>query len=225
MGELTAQELITEGGLLAGRDDLGARLAVQLPMWLDSVAVSWPWPMLKKTATGLALPAGSTYLSLGRTGLVTDRISRIIDNVWCYTSDFVNRQRVRIRSSPSEPTNSIRDTTVNRGMPTEARVSETSAGVWRWEPSPVPDVAYLLALDYSYMPTWGGLSAVPWYPNDATIMQAVAMMALAFADGPDQASTRAQQAQVNAMLAADRIRFGQAVGENDTLKLNLNYFR
>lgn len=223
MGEKTALTLVREGGLLAGRDDLEARLLVRLPMWLDSVAMSWPWPVLKKTATGLSLPAGTTALTLGRTGVIADRIGRIVDNVWAYTADYRTRQRVRVTRVPAEPVNAIYNPTSNLGIPTSARIAKTSAGVWSFQPTPIPDQNYLLVLDYLYIPPFVSSSPV-WYENDMTVLAAVQAMALEHADGVEAKSTLAAQQAVAMMLAQDKVRFGQAPGENDQMQLDDSVF-
>lgn len=224
MGEKTAQQLITEGGLLAGRDDQGDRILQILPMWLDSMAQSWPWPVLKKTATSVALGGGATSLTLGRTGVITDRISRVLDNVWVYTSDYKTRGRVRIREAGRGEPYAIFDPATNTGMPTEARVAKTSMGVWTLQPWPIPDKAYVLAIDYIYMPAFGGSGVAVWYENDFTTLNAIRAMVLEEVDGPEQRSTQAAWQEVTSMAANDRLRYGQAPGQNDTLQLDDSVF-
>ena len=224
MGELTATEIITEAGLLAGRDDLAQRMHVLFPRWLDSVAKSWPWPILKKQASNIALPAGTTSLTIGRSGVVTDRVSRIPDNMWCYTADKRTRGRVRVRRQPTMPINQITDTSLSQGMPTACKLSMTSLGAqWTLEPYPVPEQSYLLAFDYYYYPSYSSGSAV-WYENDLTSIHAVMALILEHADGPEQKSTIAAQQTLGQMVAQDRMRFGLTDGINDQMQLDDSVF-
>ena len=226
MGELTATQIITEGGLLAGRDDLTARMQVLFPAWLDSVAVSWPWPVLKRLASGVTLPAGTSSLTIGSVAPVTDRVTRIYDNVWCYTADMKTRGRVRIRRQPTMPVNQITDTASSRAMPTDVRVSQSSsiyARQWVMEFYPVPDQTYLLAFDYAALPTVN-LAAPVWYENDITSIHAVAALILEHADGVEQKSAMAAQSAVAQMVAQDRMRFGLAPGINDQMALDDSVF-
>lgn len=224
MGELTATEIVNEAGLLAGRDDLSARMHVLFPRWLDSIALSWPWPILRKQASGISLPAGTASLTIGRSGAVTDRVARILDNVWCYTSDLRTRGRVRIQRQPSMPINQITDTAQSLGMPASVKVSKTSLNAqWLMEPYPVPDQSYLLAFDYLHLPTYAAGSPV-WYENDLTSIHAVVALILEHADGPEQKSTIAAQQSLSQMLAQDRMRSGIVPGINDQVQLDDSVF-
>ena len=68
-------------------------------------------------------------------------------------------------------------------------------------------------------------SDVPWYPNDETMVQAVAFKNHEFYDGKDAPVTQAAQQMLASLVANDRIRYGSVTGINDNLILDPTRFR
>lgn len=221
MAQLTRDQVVSEGQLLAGRDDNAVASATWLQRWLDSVAASWPWPLLMTEATGIALVSGATSLALGNgSGGITPKILKINDNVHLYDSTRTFRKRLRIRHQLSTPSDRIGPTT-NTGTPANARIFNTSFGVWTLYFEPTPERDYLLTIPYLVVPaamTTG--SDVPWYPNDETMVQVVAFKNHEFYDGKDAPVTRAAQEMLAGMVASDRVRYGAATGVNDYMILD-----
>jgi len=226
MGRLTRDEVVSEGQLLAGRDDNATASAKWLQRWLDSIAAAWPWPQLQTEAIGINLPSGTTLLTLGAgSGGITALIQKVLDNVWCYTTDRTARKRVRIRHQLSDPGDRIQPTSMI-GFPGSARLFYSAHGQWQLSFDAVPDKDYLLTIPYLLLPA--AMSAgtdIPWYPNDETMVQAVAFKNHEFYDGKDAPVTQAAQAQLAALVANDRIRFGTVTGINDALILDPTVFK
>lgn len=219
MGQNTRLQILTEGGLLGQRDNIAAQTAPWLQRWLDSVAASWAWPMLKTEAVGIACSTASVVLGGGSGGIST-KILKILDNIWLYDSNRTIQQRLRIRTQLTQPRDRISPTTY-KGLPTQCRVFETSFGVWTLYFDPAPDRAYLMTLPYLQLPA--ALAAdtdIPWYPNDETMVQAVAFKVHEFYDGKSDPLTIAAQQGLAQRVAEDRLRYGQVNGVNDLLQLN-----
>lgn len=226
MGVKTVDTIISEGLLLGGNDAITARALVWLQGWLDSQAAAWPWPALIREATSVAVAAGDTSITVGdgNSG-ITNKILRILDNVWMWKSDYTSRRRLRIVHQLSEPAATY-DSAVGRAMPSELRLLQSQFGRWQLQPWPRPDGAYNLLFDYVELPAALQLSAaqVPWYPSDATMIQLVATECMKYDDGPT-AEWRLAAQQLGEMVHHDRMRYGSAPGINDVVQLNPNVFR
>lgn len=226
MGQMTRVDIINEGMLLAGRDDIGDRAAIWLQTWLDSVANSWPWPQNVREKYTVTVPQGATTLSLGNgDNGVTAKILRIFDNCWLYTSTYQQRQQLRIRQFLTQPEGTY-DPARTVGQPTEARISQPNGfGKYSLTFYPIPEKDYLMVFDYLELPaTLGGDGEIPWYPNDITMIQFVTARCMLFDDGPTGAY-QAALAEVADMLKADRIRYGTIPGQNDVMQLDSAVFR
>lgn len=221
MAQLTRDQIVSEGQLLAGRDDNATASAAWLQRWLDSVAASWPWPILQGEEIGVALNAGSTSLSYGG----TPKLHKILDNVWLYDSTKTYRRRIRIRHQLSMPSDRIQENT-HIGTPSNARLFTSAFGLWTFYFDYIPDKNYLLTIPFIIVPD--AMSAgtdVPWYPNDETMVQVVAFKNHEFYDGKDAPVTQAAQQMLAGLVANDRIRYGAVTGVNDHLQLDPTYFR
>lgn len=226
MGSNTRDQIVSEGQLLAGRDDMATQGATWLQRWLDSIAASWRWPLLQTEITGVALSAGATSLTIGDgdNGVAT-KILTIRDNVWVYDSTRSSRARARIKHQLSVPTDSISPTT-HTGRPQSIRVFASSFGKWILRFDPTPDQNYLLSIPYNFIPvalTTG--SEIPWYPNDETMVQAVAFKVSEYHNGKDSGVTQAFQEALAGMVSNDRIRYGSVDGINDSLILSPSVFK
>lgn len=226
MARLTRDEIVSEGQLLAGRDDNATASANWLQRWLDSVATSWPWPLLQTEATGIALASGLNTLTLGDgSGGITLKMNKLLDNIWLYDSTRTFRRRLRIRHQLSSPHDRIGPTD-QTGTPTEVRLFNVTHGQWTLYFDYITDKAYLLTIPYILVPAaLASGSSVPWYPNDETMVQAVAFKNHEFYDGKDAPVTVAAQQMLASLVANDRIRFGSVNGVNDQLALDPTVFR
>lgn len=226
MAQLTRDQIVSEGQLLAGRDDNATASASWLQRWLDAVAASWPWPILQTEATGIALASGATSLVLGNgSGGITPKIQKLLDNVWLYDSTRTFKKRLRLRHQLSAPGDRIGPTD-NTGTPITARLFTSAYGVWTMYFEPTPERDYLLTIPYITLPaamTTG--SDVPWYPNDETMVQVVAFKNHEFYDGKDAPTTQAAQQMLAGLAANDRIRYGAITGVNDFLPLDPSVFK
>lgn len=226
MGTMTRLQIVTEGMLLAGRDDIAVRANSWLQTWLDSVAAKWPWPMLLKEKLNVAVTGGAQTVTIGADGSggVTNKIIRILDNNWLYTSDYRSRRRLRIPQYNTMP-GQIIDPATSASMPTEMRIGQAAAGQFILEFSPIPNQNYLLSMDYLEQPAaLAGDSSVPWYPNDQTMIDYIAARTMKFDDGPTNAYQVAI-GEVADQLKADCIRYGAIKGQNDQLLLDQSVYK
>ena len=226
MGSNTRDQLVSEGQLLAGRDDMATQCATWLQRWLDSVAASWRWPALQQEAVNVNLPAGTTALTVGNGSAgITDKILVIHDNVWIYETSRNGRQRVRIKHQLSSPVDSTSPANYT-GKPQSIRVFASTFGKWILKPDPTPDQAYLITVPYNYVPI--ALTAgtdIPWYPNDETMVQAIAFKVSEYHNGKDASVTQAFQEALAGMVSNDRMRYGSVPGINDSMILSPSVFR
>jgi hypothetical protein len=220
MGRLTRDQIVSEGQLLAGRDDNATASASWLQRWLDSVASSWPWPILQQEQSGVALGTGVSSITVG-----TGTHQKILDNIWLYDSTKMFRRRLRIKHQMSIPDDVILPSTAT-GTPTALRIFASTFGVWTLKFDMIPDKDYLLTIPYLQWPTaLASGSDVPWYPNDETMVQVVAFKNHEFYDGKDSPVTQAAQQMLAGLVTADRMRFGAITGVNDQLVLDPTVFR
>lgn len=226
MGVMTRGDIVTEGLLIAGRDDLSDRANVWLQIWLNSVAASWPWPQLLNQRSGIPLLSGEFLVDVGNgNGGVTNPILRVIDNIWIYTADKRQRGRVRLKQRHSEPA-VIRNLVTETGLPSECIINPGGFGVWQLLFRPTADRDYLLVMDTIEQQAQLTTDAeIPWYPNDATMIQLVAAEAMKFDDGPDSEAFQAQAGQLTGMTANDRMRYGAYPGINDMMQLDPSVYR
>ena len=233
MGSQTRGQLVTEALLTAGDPSLVARAQNALNSKLRGVYMSWPWPFLKARATGVPLGQGVQSINFGLGGSgVTLEVQRIIDPIFQYTSTFTNQSRPRIR--PDYGGDLWQDEVVNNpatfiGQPSQFKVVAGSTwGAWILKPTPFPDKAYLLAIDYIFQPAdialgTSGDSVQPTYPNDETLKQIIltAIRKYQCAGDPSYQSMYTEAAQdLREMIVADRMRFGYAPGVNDQVGLD-----
>ena len=95
MALMTRGEIVAEGMRTAGRDDLETLANVWLQNWLNAVAASWDWPILRRESE-VNVNAQTMDYGNGTNG-VTERILRVIDELWWYTSDKSTRGRIVLR--------------------------------------------------------------------------------------------------------------------------------
>lgn len=228
MGLLTQGEIVEAGTLQAGREEIFDLAQGWLQRWLNSRAAAFPWAELKKEATALSISGTSGTLFGNGNGGVTDYILRVLDNVWVYNTDAnrTGRRRVRIRTQLTEPTDRIERTDAT-GTPYQARVFRESEGAWRLYWDPYPDRTYYVTLPYIKQPAQLATDdedAVPWYPHDETMVQAVAFACHRHYNGVDDPKTQAQGEILRAMASEDLLRYGSVNGINDRLQLNAARF-
>jgi hypothetical protein len=232
MGIRTRAVLVSEGLLMAGNESLTTRANIWLDDWLRNVYRSWPWPFLNRRASGIALAAGTTALTIGGgSGGITLDIQRLIDPLYVYNSTKTAKQRARIvalNAGPIDQDESVLDSTLGRSIPIQFKARANSAlwGKWDLIPYPVPDVAYLLAFDYLEQPAnLASDSTIPLYPNDRTMMWAVMAAALVYTEGVESPPAQAALSAVDGMVVQDRMKYGEVPGINDVWGLDPNVFR
>lgn len=231
MGQLTRLQIVTQGQLQAGRDDLATPLNIYFNAWLRSQYAAWPWPFLVRKQTGLALAAGAASISFGAGATVTPEVQRIIDPIFVYDSTYTTKARSRIRQLTSGDL--LEDETINnpaiwRGLPTtfKVRADPTLWGKWTLVPIPIPDRNYLLTFDYLHQPADVAADAtVPIYPNDRTMIQAVFSETLKYANGADDPAYQQALDVLGAMTIDDRVKYGVVPGTNDVVQLDQSIFR
>ncbi len=228
----TCANLISEALLLAGDTSLSARGVVWLNQWLRSQYAAWPWPFLIRRASSLTLAAGTTSLTVGGgSGGVTPAIRRLVDPVYLYTTARTTQGTVRLTDllDGDQAFDGDSRPSTQTGLPrtVQTRANATTWGKWDLIFDPIPEQAYLFSFDYYVQPTdeatgTAGGTAVPLYPNDRTIMHAIAAMALAHM-GDERASEFRDVAA--AMAIDDRGKFGMAPKVNDHWTLDKSTYR
>lgn len=227
MGRLTRDEIVSEGQLLAGRDDMATQANGWLQRWLDSVAASWPWPILQCEETGVPVAQGVQTIDFGAGSTVTAKVLKILDNIWVYSGDRTFRRRLRIRHQLSEPSDRVGSTNAT-GTPSNCRIfakGYSAGGKWTLYFDTIADKAYLLTVPYLILPpAISSGTDIPWYENDETMVQAVAFKVSEFHNGKDAPQTQAFQQMLAALIANDRIRYGAIHGVNDSMALDPTVF-
>lgn len=233
MGTMTRAQIISEGMLLAGRDDLSARCQTWLQTWLDSVAASWPWPQLMVESSSIPVPTGSTSIDIGEgvsggsSYLSLRRVAKIMDNAWIYTSDKRTMGRIRVRYGLSRPS-ILFDTNQHRGLPTSIRIRQgptKGKKQWTLELDPFPDRDYLLFITYHDLgDVLASDSDILWYPNDATAIELIAAKCASYDDGEESPAAQARMAVISSLVSQDRVKYGAIPGVNDRIRLDPNVF-
>lgn len=226
MAQKTRIDIVNEGMLLAGRDDIADRANVWLQTWLDSVANSWPWPINTREKFAIPVAASTRELVVGNgNGGITQKVLRIFDNIWGYSTDYRSRTRVRIKQFLTQP-ELLGDTNPAISMPAECRVTQPAGfGSFTLSLNPVPRDAMLLVLDYLELPTaLASDSSVPWYPNDATMIQYICARTMLYDNGNDGAY-QAAIAETADMVKNDRMRYGTIPGQNDVMQLAAGVYK
>jgi hypothetical protein len=223
MGQMTRDQIVQAGQLEAGRDDSATLAEGWLQRWLDSVAASWQWPLLQREATGIVLAAQSLDVG-GGSGGITEKITRILDNIWWYTSDNKSWGRVRIRSNIGAPIDKL--ATTSTGRPETVRVQASGTfGIQRLSFYPTPDQSYRLTVPHMVLPATISVgSAIPWYPNDETMIAAVVFKTHEYYQGIENPKTVAAQQRLASLVLDDRVRYGHGPGQADTLPLDVGIF-
>ena len=188
MALMTRGEIVAEGMRTAGRDDLETLANTWLQNWLNAVAASWDWPILRRESE-VNVNAQTMDYGNGTNG-VSERILRVIDELWWYTTDKSTRGRIALRDQNASPFDKIQQSTIT-GHPASARVLKAGFGVARLSFEPTPDQTYKLFLPFQHLPTQMTTDAdTPWYENDETMIQAVAFKTHEYSDGLGTKMTR-----------------------------------
>lgn len=230
MGALSFNDLIQTGLNIAGRTDLSSLATVWLNSWLRSQYKSWPWPFLYRRVTNISLPAGTQLLTVGAgNATITLPIQQVRDPIWVYASDYSKRSRARIRKLIDGPIywdESVNNPATGVGLPNhfKVRANATTWGAWDLVPHPIPDVSYLLALDYLEQPAdfVQASTSSPIYPNDHTMYQAVVVAAQQYLNNYNQYAKELDV--LSAMAINDRVKYGMVEGTNSDLPLDGEIF-
>lgn len=214
MAQATRLSIITDGLALAGRDELASLAEAWLQRWLDSVAASWDWPMLRRELAALALPvAGSPSggFNLLTVSTVGSKVLKVFDNATI--SDVANQTgtgltKVAIYNNRSLAS-SDRMNDVTHGRPQTMRLAQPAFGTYDAYFSPWPDKQYYMNVAVKVLPEpMTDDDDIPWFPNDETMVQLVRFKALEFTDAGSPDMVMAQQ-QLASLLSNDRVRYGQ----------------
>lgn len=224
MGQMTRLQIVQEGQLLAQRKNADTLATGWLQRWLDSVAASWPWPM--NQGETIDVPVSSASITVGNgNGGITPKLLKVLDNIYIYDSTKSSFMRLRILPQLNRPQDRIQPANAANGMPQNVRVFQSTFGQWLLRFYPNPDKTYYLSVPYIQLPpTMAADTDIPWYPNDETMVQAVAFKTHEWFDGKDDNRTTAAQQLLTGALSNDRIRYGSVNGINDILQLDPVHF-
>lgn len=227
MGQLTFQNIIDTGLLRGGNDTLTTQAPIFLKGWLRKQAARWPWPQVVKRYSGLTLSASSVATIGAGSGGVTEVIKEVKKPIRLYSADYKKRSQIDIVAY--DETHLGLDQTMaaglaETGLPSTAKVMQVNGTMGRWtiEFFPLPDQSYLMSLLLHTIPTDPAVNAVPWYPEDETMVEAVA----AFAVGWDSKSAgEAAMSIVADMVVTDRNAHGGVPGFNEDIELDPSVFK
>lgn len=232
MGSLTSTSIISQGMLLAGRDDLATPALGWLNSWLRSQYAAWPWPFLLKRLTNQALATGTTsYLFGAGSGGTSDWVHQVRDPIMLRTSDYGTRQMARVRQLiggmpeiDPEWDETLTDSTTQRAVPILFKVRATQVGgQWELIPQRAPDRALLMTIDYQFLPADLAAGGTPIYPNDDTLIQLIKAKTFEYTQRLKEAQMAMEE--VRAMTVNDRIKWGVVEGTNDQIQLDTKVFR
>ena len=223
MGVKTAEELITEGVRLAGReyDATDTRPLSDLIDWLSSVALGWPWPECKASVT-VTLAAGARAVTLGGSSLVYapgSRITRIE-----FPLEIVYGPDTLPDEIKQEAYNASYDAfDVGVGNPSKASYQRNVLhyGNTIIVFNKTPSTALRIHVPYQFDPSIGmELANTPWYPNDLTLKTAVAYYTARHHDGVTADKTLKLEDDLSIMVKNDKLKFG--VIDTFVMKMNRN---
>lgn len=231
MANRTFDDIVTDGMLKAGRDDLASVIEPRFNDWLQRQAKSWPWPSLTRKLT-FSVPAGTLNFPMLLSGdYVATRFSRVLDECWLYTSDRSARGRIRVTQIDSAPFGAMDDFAGNTGLPTSGDISKDQPtggldSIFNMNFNVRTNRDYLLIAPCVIIPariTDGAL--YPWYPEDDTCLQAVVVETLAEVNGQDDSSVAAAFDVLSNMVSIDRVRHGVSNSQNNLHQLDKGVFR
>lgn len=234
MGKLTRTQIISQGINLAGKATATSAFAslvvTSWNAWLRSTYKGWLWPFLNKQATGISLAAAATSKTIGGgQGGITDDIDDIFDPIYIYDSayQYLDKARVRqIRGGPAHMEPAAINPSTNAGIPREFKAREGSGsteGQWVLTPYPFPDRAYLLAIDYKWLPPDTSADGdVVNYRNDRTLIYAAKVCTLEHMKAEDYLS---ELEVLASLVAQDFAKDAAKTGMNDNLGMDPNVFK
>lgn len=227
MARLSTGAIITVGSKLGGNDAVGVWVAQKLSAWLRKHYNAWAWPFLIKQATGIILPAGVASLDVGggNAGLAS-QISRIFSPIYFRSNGFGTRSKAPVRQlvggpASAEPGNV--DPASNIGMPQAFTVNPEqdnsgnqyqTLGIY-----PYTDVQYFLSFTYQRLPDDLGLSDIPLYPNEMTLIQVCKCAAIEY-DNSNTPWFKSEEEILAGMVTADRDAYGGNASFGDQLQLD-----
>lgn len=220
MGLKSAEELITEGVRLAGReyDSADTRPLSDLIMWLSSMALGWPWPETMSSGT-FDLAAGARVLVLGgtATNATGQRIIRVnFPLKIMYGPDILPD---KIQQEAFSANYDAYD--VGEGNPSKASWQRgffhPSIAMIVFNKKPTATIR--IHVPFQFDPSVDlGLENTPWYPNDLTLVQSIAYYTARYHDGVAAEKTLKLEDDLAVMIRNDKIKFG--VIDSFTLKMN-----
>lgn len=228
MGASTLAEIVTEGLLQAGNTSLTARAKTHLKKWLRTQAQNFQWPVTKNQDS-IDLVAGDESFSIGNgSGGVTQEIQRVLDPMKIFSTDGGDTLNglsvIRVVTDWDDNTDAPSDGR-GPGKPTQARVSKTATkGEWEISFNYELDQDYTVAFEFYGVPVDPADGAVPWYPNDQTMIHVVYAWALRQMKNMKEAAEADNE--VRRMLGQDKLGNIDKDGINDNgIPLKSGVFR
>lgn len=228
MGSRTRDDIIMEGMNRGGRDNMLTVMAGNLNDWLDRMGRSWTWPKLTRRRGEIPLNAGTAQVLIGNgSSGVAERVTHLIGKPLIY--DEATR-RVRGRLTLVDYVDEYSNAQVAGGGSTVApsfyTVETVSENQLRLMFSTLADQNYLMDMVLHLLParlTSG--TEIPWYPEDSTMIQAIMAATLRSENGVDSPSYQSAVAELDDMVANDRIKHGVTSTLNAVFGLNSEVYR
>lgn len=211
MGYLTVAEILKQGTELAqvAYDSNDPKPLTWLKQWLRSVSLGFPWPETEAVVNA-TLSAGEYLVELGRSASVANgkfiiRVNFPIQQLYEDCAPNLIYQEAYNDSVILNPNN------LSEGLPDKASYTRD----WE-EPGRVAIIFnkrakedYTLSIKFQWDPANALLiTDYPWYPNDNTLIQALAWKTSYYHDGPDTKRTVVLADDLAGMLRDDKVKFG-----------------
>ncbi len=204
MGDMAAEEIVSEGLELAGDPSLSARGLVWLNAFLGSVYAKNAWEFLSQWYDPFALAAAS--VDFGDGSQTTDRISRIHRGVIATGAGQVIGD-IPLMEGGGVSNGAVPGliSTTSTGRPSMLYRQALTPTSWRLFPNRTPDRSYSVALYAQRQPAAVGVDDTPIYPNDETLIHAVYLGGIRHAQDERFAL---EAAALRAMVSEDKVSWG-----------------
>jgi len=210
MGRLTRDQIIAAGLAKAGHDNtITSTAATAFQAMLDDIYASFAWPFLRKRAA-VTMAAGQGAFDIGNgsgaPAAVTEWVKSIMAIKVADTVSDSFAADLPLTDADGLSPNDEPAWHTSTGTPQKMLREPKFGDPWKWTltPVPAPEKAYRLLVEMHAIPAaLSSGSAIPAYPFDDTLIEAVCAWAAFYNDDPRSV---ASDGKVAALLRADRVK-------------------
>jgi hypothetical protein len=225
MGSRTRDEIIMEGQIRGGRDDLSSVLEPRLNDWLDRAGSGWSWPLLTFRRT-IPVGTGVNSVTVGEgAGGIANRVVRLAgESPWLYTANLTTKVRLSAKAGNSSPEELWVPPNTN-GVPSSFILTQPSLYTRSFVFNQVTNGPYVLFAVLVELPPRLTGNTVPWYPEDETMIAYIESEVLRRENGVDSPSYMSALEDLNTLQLNDRIRHGYSLSANATWDMDSTIHR